>query len=429
MRQLNMFDLVRGFSEIVDLVNNTLANHHHRVAYITDGLCQRLEVGRSDRDRLVMAAMLHDVGVIPLRDNADSLVFEKDMERHSLAGALLLNTCPHFRWESKLIRYHHTFWAEIEALPEEEREAARFGNIIHLADIMDVHARTRCDTPELARALKAKSGREFPQAGVEAALDLFSDPEFFSGLTMAARELRLPPNPELMLSPDEATVFSLLFSHVIDARSSFTATHSSGVAHLARYIHKLAGLPEEHLQTMFVAGLLHDIGKLGVPLNLLEKPGPLTGEEFALVSRHAALSLDVLSSIPGFEKVAPWGALHHEKLNGRGYPGGLGAEELSLESRITAVADVLTALTEDRPYRPGLGNDQTLRILGEMVVEGGLDADLVGLVHENMEDIAEVRRLAQNLARKFFRGLAADIQTAVAGPAGGPFLMEKNGGL
>ena len=416
-----MFDLVHGFAEIIDLVNTTLASHHQRVAFITDELCRGLEVGRSDRNRMVMAAMLHDVGVIPLQDKADSLVFEKDMERHSLAGAFLLNSCPLFQREAKLIRYHHTFWGAIEALPEEERAAARLGNIIHLADIMDVQARTRANPAELARNLRAQSGREFSPAGVEAALDLLADPGFFAGLTWAAQDLNLGPSPELMLTGDEATVFCLLFSHVIDARSHFTATHSSGVAHLARYIHKLAGLPDKSRQVMFVAGLLHDIGKLGVPLELLEKQGPLTGEEFARVSRHAALSLEVLASIPGFEEVAPWGALHHEKLNGRGYPRGLRAEALSPESRITAVADVLTALTEDRPYRAGLDNGRALVILDEMVTEGGLDAEVVDLVHQNIDDISEVRRLSQKLARKFFQDLSGDIQAAVRLAAPPPF--------
>ncbi len=181
---------------------------------------------------------------------------------------------------------------------------------------------------------------------------------------------------------------------------------------MGRYLHECLDLPPEDRRAIFVAGLLHDIGKMGVPLNLLEKKGPLEAHEFQEVSRHARLSKEVLSAIPGFERVAPWGAMHHEKLNGRGYPDGLRGEEIPLESRLTAVADVLTALTEDRPYRPGLGKSDCLKILDQMVANNELDKDVVAAVHDNYDEIRGVCRQAQTLASRFFRDLAKEIHSA-----------------
>ncbi len=414
MPQMNMFGLVRGFSEVVDMLNNTLCRHHQRVAFIVDGLCERLVLERTARNRMVMAAMLHDVGVIPLHEQTDNLAFETNMEKHSLAGWLFLDTCPVFRTEARIIRYHHTSWRAIQSLPEEERAVATMGNLVHLADVVDVHVRLGSDQAELTRLLRAGAGKAYLSPGVEAALDLFASPGFFEDLGAAADRFTLPDSPELWLSEDNATLFSLLFSHLIDARSPFTATHSSGVAHMAAHLHELMDQPAEDRRAVFIAGLLHDIGKMGVPLDLIEKPGPLTGEEFAAVKRHARLSRQVLSSIPGFERLAPWAADHHEQPSGQGYPEGLREGQLPLESRLLAAADVLTALTEDRPYRPGLKNEHCLGIIDQMVAERALDGDIVALVHDHLEDIVEVRRRAQTLARRFFRKLSDDIQRTVA---------------
>jgi HD-GYP domain-containing protein (c-di-GMP phosphodiesterase class II) len=410
-----MFDLIRGFSEVVDLVNTTLANHHQRVALITDQVCGRLHMDRLTCSRVVMAAMLHDVGVIPLQETSDSLFFEQDMSRHSLAGWTLLRSCYLLRLEAKIIRYHHISWRAIDTVPDEDREAACFGHLVGLADMIDMHLHSGGDAAAtLKSALKKarQTGQTYSQESLAAALELCDSPGFFDNLTEKASRLQLPPQPEFMLGPEDATIFCLLFSHVIDARSPFTATHTSGVAHLVRRLHELAGLPERDRKVIFIAGLLHDIGKVGVPLDLLEKPGKLEPEEFKAVSRHAFLSQQVLSAIPGFEQVSPWGAWHHEKLNGQGYPNGLTAEDIPLESRLTAVADVLTALTEDRPYRPGMSGSGALAVLDRMVAGQAIDGEVVNLVHQHFEDLDETRRQAQNLASHYYRTLKRDILIA-----------------
>lgn len=420
MPRVNKLDLVKAFSEVLDMVNTTLAGHHLRVARIADEICRRLGTPTIDRHQVLIAAMLHDIGIIPLRDQADNLVFEKEMRRHSLAGRLFLSTCPLLMEEGRIISYHHTSWKEVCGLDDvRELNAARLGNIIHLADMIDVYVRTHPlrDTTELLRNMADGSGILYAPEYVEAASDIISVPGFFRDLTASAKNLSEPLTEDLTLSGDETTIFSQLFSHVIDARSPFTATHSSGVAHLSLFLHHLADLEADDRSDMFVAGLLHDIGKVGVPLEYLEKPGPLTEEEFEAVSRHAGIGYEVLSLIPGFQRIATWGAWHHERLNGRGYPNRLSAEELPVESRIIAVADVLTALTEDRPYRSGMDNGEALKILDHMVTQGALDGDVVSLVRANIDQTNQVRRSAQTLAAKFFRGLTSGILSVVGGPA------------
>ncbi|UQZ90113.1 phosphohydrolase [Deltaproteobacteria bacterium Smac51] len=405
-----MFDLVKGFSGVIDMVNTTLASHHQRTAVVADQICLRLSLPPEEHHRVVISAMLHDVGVIPLHDRTDNLVFEKEMTRHSQAGYLMLRTCPVLYEEARVLLYHHTDWQMVRELPEAERAVGVIGNLVHLADSVDVHSRLNPELDYLRCIVKNGIGRSFEKTSAEAVLDFMDDPAFYDMLENSGQYLDDHPTPELILKDEDVTVFSMLFSHVIDSRSPFTATHSTGVAWIGRALHQLAWLDDADRSTMFVAGLLHDIGKIGVPNELIEKPGPLDNHEFKKVSHHAQLSLDVLGGIPGFEKVTPWGALHHEKLNGRGYPNGLTAERIPTESRLMAVADVMTALTEDRPYRAGLDEDKTMSILSSMVEQGGLDGDLVQLVRDNYGEVNEIRRQAQSEAAGFFRNLTDDIK-------------------
>ena len=216
---------------------------------------------------------------------------------------------------------------------------------------------------------------------IKAMQDILHDEETLNDL--AGAHMRLPSfvrrrYGDQILTPQETIRFSTLFGHIIDSCSPFTATHSTGVAHMAVALGRLTGMGQDDLDTLFVAGMLHDIGKLGIPLALLEKPGQLTDEEFPKVKRHADLSRLWLDAVPGFERVSVWGGGHHERLDGKGYPLGLKGEEIPLPSRIMTIADVFTALTEDRPYRKGMTPPEALRIVKGMVKQGHLDGDCPG---------------------------------------------------
>ncbi len=404
-----MFDLVKGFSGAIDMLNSALADHHLRVAVIADEIAGRLSLDEAERKPLLVSAMMHDLGSIALQDKPDGLLFEKDMASHCVAGRLMLESCPLMSGESRIVYYHHKNWRGIMELPEEERPLARLGNIIHLADSMDMCLRLHPGPEKTAWILSRGRGKAFEERGAEAALDFLNDPLFFDKLSKPLAYIAEHPAKAKILKDDEVVVFSRLFSYIIDSKSHFTAAHTTGVAWTGRMLHEMGGFDEADRQTMFVAGLLHDIGKVGVPAELLEKPGPLDKDEFAKVKRHAALSLSTLTEIPGFEEVAPWGALHHEKLNGKGYPGGLAAPDIVPESRLMAVADVMTALTEDRPYREGLDEEETVRILDNMVAQGGLDGDVTKILRDNYAEVNEARGKVQAEAREFFKTLRSDI--------------------
>lgn len=135
---------------------------------------------------------------------------------------------------------------------------------------------------------------------------------------------------------------------------------------------------------MKIAGLLHDIGKLAIPLNILDKNGPLTSQEFGIIKSHAYYTKIILDKIEDIPNISEWASNHHEKLNGQGYPRGLKADELSEESRIMAVCDIYQALTEDRPYRKGLNINNAFNIMDEMVSGGFICAAALGHLKETI---------------------------------------------
>jgi HD-GYP domain-containing protein (c-di-GMP phosphodiesterase class II) len=136
---------------------------------------------------------------------------------------------------------------------------------------------------------------------------------------------------------------------------------------------------------MEIAGLMHDIGKLCVPDEIVEKPARLTSAEFSVMERHSFETYQILRHVPGLETIAEWAAFHHEALNGQGYPFRRSAETLAMEARIVAVADVFQALAQARPYRGPQGLEEISRILGEFAGKGILDADVVAAARDDLD--------------------------------------------
>jgi HD-GYP domain-containing protein (c-di-GMP phosphodiesterase class II) len=169
------------------------------------------------------------------------------------------------------------------------------------------------------------------------------------------------------LEPNQIDRICEAFADVVDAKSHFTYSHSQGVADAAFGIAQAMGLSRDRAQLVRRAALLHDIGKLGVANTILDKKSQLTPEEWKTVYEHPRITRRILERIAPFREMAVIAGEHHEKLDGSGYPDHLRAADLSIESRIVAVADVFAALSEDRPYRAGIELDETLSIMSKLI--------------------------------------------------------------
>lgn len=171
------------------------------------------------------------------------------------------------------------------------------------------------------------------------------------------KEFRIQAGLIEELSRNELGTLTAL-ARAVDTNSPWTAGHSERVTDLAMSFGRELGLPPDELDLLHRGGLLHDIGKIGVPPSILDKPGKLTEEEFAIVKNHPSKGAEILDPIPNLRKIIPIVAQHHERFDGKGYPNGLAGEEISLLARILALADVVDALISDRPYRSGWSREK-----------------------------------------------------------------------
>ena len=216
--------------------------------------------------------------------------------------------------------------------------------------------------PSLAiETLIERTGRWFDPQITQAAIGLHQSgtlwPQCLPGDEIALQHqavLDLEPGRRPSLTAHDIDTICEAFSDVVDAKSPFTFRHSMGVKDAAVAIGYTMGLTHDRLQMLRRAALLHDVGKLSVPNSILDGTGKLTDEQFQIIKGHPGLSRQILGRVSAFQEIATIAGEHHEKLDRSGYPDRLCREDLSLESRILTVADIYAALSEDRPYRPGL---------------------------------------------------------------------------
>jgi putative nucleotidyltransferase with HDIG domain len=243
-------------------------------------------------------------------------------------------------------------------------EIPLFSRIMNLAQTVDVFYTARGPAAAVEVARK-RSGRWFDPALVRAFCSLAKKEALWADVENAAKcAVQLEP-PDQVLEPNEANIdnICLAFADVIDAKSPFTYRHSAGVAGTAVAIGRTLAMSEPEVTLLRRAALLHDIGKLSVSNSILDKPGKLTDEEWAVVRRHPYYSHEVLKRIPGFEDLSEIAASHHEKLDGSGYFRNMQAAQLNLPVRILVVSDIYDALAARRPYRDALPLETVFEIM------------------------------------------------------------------
>lgn len=164
----------------------------------------------------------------------------------------------------------------------------------------------------------------------------------------------------------------------VEGRDPYPARHCTNVSGRAVAIGRILGVDQDTLDALRLAGILHDLGKLAIADNVLQKPGPLDVNERRLIEQHSVMGEALLEGISSLEQARPIVRHHHEKLNGSGYPDGLRGEQIPMAARIVAVCDVYDALTHERPYKGACSSEEAIHILFEEVAAGFWDRDVVG---------------------------------------------------
>ena len=398
-----------SLSDAIDIANPQIALHQMRTSFIAWKIALSAKLPEDKIEKIYLAALLHDIGALSLEEKIQLHVGfdEIDIDTHCILGEELFNLSPLLSPASKIVRYHHKQWQDWDESIDSPNVIE--SQILHLADIIERSIERNKYILHQVDAIQAKiaplSGSEIHSDIVDIFMQISHQEDFWLDLVSSRLySLLLHFAPARRTDIDQKDIFSIavIFRHLIDFKSRFTATHSTGVAECAIMLSRYFGLTDSEINQMEIAGYFHDLGKLVVPNSILEKPGKLTKEEFAVIKQHTYFTYSVLSSIDGFSSVAEWAAFHHEKLDGSGYPFHVAADKIDIGSRIMSVADIFTALTEDRPYRKGMERKQIEDIFISHVANKSLDKNIVNILLENFEEISTQVKSKQELSKEIF---------------------------
>lgn len=391
--KINFSDLLYAFSYGLDCVENQLVrvttNHGKRVAWFCILLAKAMEIKKEELTDLAGYAVLHDNALTEyIKDEYEagqdpgSELEGKKLGEHCIIGERNMKNLPFAHRVPGAILYHHEEADGSGPFGKKAKETPVFAQMIHMADTLDVVFQMGAMTPEkyerLCSYVKEHENIRYSAACVEA---------FFQGVTLEQLEEMNGKNVGELLrkegdggfheySNEEIHDICNFFARIIDYKSQFTRNHSLGIASKAEIIGRYYGWDEDKCTLMYLAGSVHDLGKLAVESNILEKPDKLTEKEFKQIQNHAYLSHWILSQVRGFEEITKWASHHHEKLDGTGYPFGRTAKELGFEERLMACLDIFQALTEPRPYKDGFSHEKTMKIMADMVKRGFIDGEI-----------------------------------------------------
>ncbi len=341
-----------------------------------------------------MGGVLHDIGFIlprysrslfeykSARDllELDSAQKSKYLIHTTIGGYILSNFLGMYEY-SDIAFYHHT--------PAYELDPTSFthiiSNIVNISDFITTHfekieiSLAKVIIPELLEKVR----RDYFDDIYLIAQDLLKkditwwnleDSKFFFENNILPR---MRTKAEDGMSTDGLIELGHFTAYLVDAKSPFTRKHSERIAILAKDLGCEYGFEPGVCTELYIAGLFHDIGKIAIPLGILEKPSSLDTGEFWLMRKHVYYTGILLRHFESQGHRWPvWARQHHERLDGKGYPCGLKADEIPLESRILQICDVFIAFTEDRPYREPLDFEEALEIIEREVNRGKLDGEV-----------------------------------------------------
>ncbi len=398
--QVYLNDMLYALSYALDCVEaeflGAKSYHSARVAYLCVRVGATYGLQPIELLRLASAAVLHDSalteyvglrreelgGVRPeLRNQAP-----KSLQAHCEMGERNAAILPFYEQIRGAVLYHHEQADGSGAFGRTAADTPLLAQLIHLGDQLDNHFPLDfVDEEKYAQMLdylQVNSGHLFCPELVRHFCEIFPVPMQDGLAGERAGSLLREALPGLPLTYDAANIQAIaaVFARVIDYKSHFTCMHSRGIAEKSGQLGAFLGMDLEKCTKLYLAGALHDVGKLAIPTEILEKPDKLTTEEFEVMKNHAKISWQILQKLKGLQDVAEWAALHHEKLNGSGYPFGYTAERLSREDRMLACVDIYQALTESRPYKEGFSHRKSLSIMRDMAAGGLLDAELTEAV-------------------------------------------------
>lgn len=423
MQHLKLSELMSSLSYALDLTEGQPQGHCIRCCWIGMNIGQQIGLPSEELWELYYVLLLKDLGCSSNASRicelylTDDLTFKRDFKwvdgslpqvlrfvlRHTgssagiisrfkalsdifahgdaIAQELIQTRCTRGADIARRLRFDEPVALGVHALDEHWDGHGRPEGLV--GDAIPIYARIAL-LAQVIDVINTSEGASAALIEVQSRAGTWFDPELVNAFAHIAKDLKFW---EMLNSPDvDKTILNLepgdfekpldddffddvaeAFGQVVDAKSPYTSGHSARVGLYTSLLAEDLGISPERQRWLKRGAVLHDLGKLGVSNSILDKPGKLTEAEYEAVKMHAVFTGNILERVSAFEELAHVCSAHHERLDGKGYPRGLMADQITLETRIITTADIFDAITAERPYRGALPLEKTMSIMQDSV--------------------------------------------------------------
>lgn len=389
--EISLESVLKKIQWILNTNNPMLYRHTEKVAYIYMKLLQAYNYSEEEIISLVTIAILHDIGAYKIlsENETGANLYRFDVENpheHSVYGYLFIRNFGPVQLQkyASVVLYHHFKYRDFDKI---DKEYMKESQLLHLADRISI-------------IIDKKEIIDFDK--LENLKNTFFNPEYVNLFIKLEQEEKISDN--ILNGNYYNEVYALLkraiinnkylddvlnmIVSIIDLKSKYTMYHNITVASIAREIAVLSGMDLETVKKIQKAARIHDIGKVLIPVEILEKDGKLTKEEYEIMKQHITKGRKILEGICDNEKIM-LATTHHEKLDGSGYPDRLTAEFINKEKRVLIIADIVSALLGRRSYKEEFSKDKIISILNEEVSKNKIDKETVDVFINNYDSITE----------------------------------------
>ena len=392
MNQITLENIMLICQKCFSYLDARIDDHPSQVAYLYWRLLDnRGTYSKKELYDLVTIALLHDIGSYKTQDFDKFLNIDSPSYDHAIYGALFIKHFSPISHLSDIILYHHSDYESYESPYKPET------SLLYFIDRMSIFFNYSWQIEDFFLSLNTEIDSQF----ISEFHEINRKENLIDNIqTGYFKQLLRNFFAKSIQSPENAIKYLSMISYTIDLRSECTLLHTIMVSAISNFLAQKMNYNHSMVQKISLAAMLHDIGKISTPINILEKPGKLTNEEMEIMREHVTITYEILENL-GSRDVQEYASYHHEKLDGTGYPFGLKKDQLSIPARIIIVADIMGALMAARSYKESFPKDRIINILSELAAQSQIDQSLVDLVINEYDDICQHLSSLSNPYHKF----------------------------
>ena len=390
---INSDNIVGLIQRTLNEVDTRLVDHGVRVAFLVSHMMEvEGSYSRQEKQDICLLSVLHDIGAYKTEEIDRMVEFETgDVWEHSIYGYVFLRYLSPLKDWAEAVLFHYTPAAELLRLTPGIRGAAQ---MINLADRMEIFSRSfrQGSTLEEVRTraaafLAENRGNQFTDHVTDLFLKADEEYDLFAKLQKGDIEAKgILSN--MKLTDTECGQYLGMLIYAIDFRSQHTVTHTITTTSISCSVARHMDITQERSERIRYGAMLHDLGKIGIPVEILEFPGKLSTQAMNIMKTHVDITERILGGSVDTD-VTRIALRHHEKLDGSGYPKGITGKDMTLEEEIVAVSDIVSALLGTRSYKEAFSKERTLSIIQEMANDGKLNPAIISVIQENFDEIVD----------------------------------------